>query len=426
MTGTPRKRIFHGWWIVSAFGVINMYVAGFFYYGFGAIFNPIISEFGWSRAATSLAFSLERLEGGISAPIVGLLFDRIGPRRLVIFGSIIAAAGFFLLSRTESLAVFYLSFVIISTGVGAASIGVGMATVANWFTRLRGRAMGFLLAWIGAGGLLVTVLVIVINLVGWRGAVLATGIGFLAVCLPLSFVMHHKPEDIGLRPDGDPVERPARATDGSVVPVKPEPYFTLRQALRTRAFWMICLVHNTVHLSASAVLVHFIPNLVEVGISRETAALGFAGLSMMSMVGRVGLSWISDSMDKRYVTALALLLLTAGALILPFVHDLALLAVFIVVFAPGYGGATPVRASLVADYFGRRSFGSIHGMMLGVITIGSIIGPTLAGWIFDVTGGYQTAYFIVAGTTALAIPVALLIKQPGPPAGAHAGVAGQR
>ncbi len=136
------KKIFYGWWIVLASSTLTTYNAGVLFYGFTAFFSPIVNTFGWSKAATSLAFSLQRMEGGIAAPIVGYFIDRFGPRKMSIFAVIVFGIGFLMLSRIDSLLSFYIAFVVASIGHSAGFYAVGSTTVANWFILKRGKAMG--------------------------------------------------------------------------------------------------------------------------------------------------------------------------------------------------------------------------------------------------------------------------------------------
>lgn len=215
-----RRRLFYGWWIVLACGCLQILGSGFFYYGLSTFFLPLTRDFGWSRALTSSAFSLHRLEGGIIAPVVGFAFDRLGPRRLVTLGVALAGAGFVILSQVGSFAGFVLSVLVASAGFSCGFGAVGMATVANWFIRRRTTALGLLMTGSGAGGLMVPVLAWLIENHGWRAAALAVGVVIWLFGLPLSQVVRHRPEAYGLLPDGDqryPWSRPSKARRRSQV-----------------------------------------------------------------------------------------------------------------------------------------------------------------------------------------------------------------
>jgi MFS family permease len=134
--------IFYGWWIVVACAAITSYNGGILYYGFTAFFTPLVEEFGWSRAATSLAFGLYQMEGGLIAPVVGYFIDRLGPRKMMMASAVTVGLGFVLLSRINSLASFYAVFIFIACGTSLGFVNVGNFAVANWFVKRRGTALG--------------------------------------------------------------------------------------------------------------------------------------------------------------------------------------------------------------------------------------------------------------------------------------------
>ncbi|MFC1974300.1 MFS transporter [Chloroflexota bacterium] len=145
-----RARIFYGWWIVLAGALVNFYTAGAFTYGFTAFFVPIVDDFGWSYAALSLAFSLRGVEIGIAAPVIGLLGDRLGPRKIMLSGVLISGLGAILLSQVNSLATFYVVYIVLALGIGACFPQVPMIAVASWFKKKIGKTTGLLM--IGGGG----------------------------------------------------------------------------------------------------------------------------------------------------------------------------------------------------------------------------------------------------------------------------------
>ena len=163
-----RTGIFFGWWVVFVSAALIFLTGGTFFYGFSVLFNPIVNEFGWSRAAVSFAFSLRSEVGGIAAPVVGFLVDRVGPRRLMVFGVVAVAVGFILLSRVETLWGFYGSVVVIAIGMSASVGPVGMVAVAHWFRRRRGRALAVMAMGAGSSGIMVVILAGLVSAFGWR------------------------------------------------------------------------------------------------------------------------------------------------------------------------------------------------------------------------------------------------------------------
>ena len=173
--------------------------AGTFFYGFGLLVGPLTAEFGWSRAAVSVGFSLRTEVGGVAAPLVGVLVDRVGVRRLTAAGIVIVAIGFVLLSRIESLTGFYVAIFIIAVGMSATGGANAATIIAKWFRRYRGRALGLMTFGGGMGGLAAIVFAQLIDEFGWRHALVAVGVIQLIVCVPLALSMRDKPEDLGLR-----------------------------------------------------------------------------------------------------------------------------------------------------------------------------------------------------------------------------------
>ncbi|MGH9204849.1 MAG: MFS transporter, partial [Vicinamibacterales bacterium] len=147
-----RTGFFFGWWVVFACAAIVFFTGGTFFYGFGVLFNPIVNEFGWSRASVSFAFSLRSEVGGLAAPIVGFMVDRVGSRRLLIIGVITVAVGFVMLSRMDSLWTFYASVVVIAIGMSATGGPVGMVAIAHWFKKRRTRAIALMTVGAGTSG----------------------------------------------------------------------------------------------------------------------------------------------------------------------------------------------------------------------------------------------------------------------------------
>ena len=415
-----KRRIFYGWWIVGAGSAITFYVAGVFYYGFGAFFDPIKDHFGWSRAVVSGAMSMQRLEGGIAAPIVGFIFDRIGPRKLMLFGVACSGLGFIAFSRINSIWSYYLAFFIISLAFSCAGGAVSMATIVNWFIKMRSRALTIFFVGSGLSGAAAPVVVWLINSIGWRDTLFFIGIGTWVICFPLALVMRHRPEQYGLLPDGETPEAKVSAEEESNPTVEPplegarppEINFTAREALRTRAFWFIALAYSFQVLVTGSVIVHLITYLKEVDISRGTAGFALAAIPLLSLVGRVVFGWLGDIRDKRHLLAINFGLQGIGVLILAYVTSPWHLIPFLIVFAPAYGGPLPLRPAILGEYFGRTYFGTIQGLMMSISVIGAMIGPILAGWISDTTDSYRLAFWLFAILSLASIPAILAAKRP--------------
>jgi sugar phosphate permease len=400
--------IFYGWWIVLACFLIAFYVGGGVFYGFTAFFEPIAKEFGWSYTQVSIAFSLRGLEMGILAPFIGFLVDRFGSRKLAFFGVLVIGFGLILLSLTNSLVIFYVAFVLLAVGTSGCASTVLMTAVAHWFRRNVGKAMGLVACGFGAGGILIPLIVRLIDLYEWRTTLIILGLGMWAVGIPLSFVIRHRPESYGYLPDGDIPGEPSSSHGGRDI----EKEMNFKEALKSGNLWKIGVAEAIRATITMAVVTHVMPYLSSIGMSRASAAFVATSIPLLSIIGRFGFGWLSDIFDKRYVFAVAYCLFGMGTLAFSFLQLMWLIFPFLFLFSPALGGTVSVRGAIVTDYFGRSSFGKLLGIIMGMVAMGGVIGPSAAGWTFDTLGAYQPVWLSLAGTTVIAIVLILRLKTP--------------
>ncbi|MCU0531150.1 MAG: MFS transporter [Syntrophales bacterium] len=402
--------LFYGWWIVAACFLISVYVGCCGFFGFTAMIDPIVREFGWSYTEVSFASSLRGLEMGILAPIVGVLVDRFGPRRLILAGVVTIGAGFILLSLTQSLWTFYASFILLAFGAGGCTSVVTLAVVARWFRRNLGKAMGITVSGFGASGLLIPVVVWLIDSYGWRSAMIVQGVGMWALGIPLALVIRDRPEEMGLVPDGPLRPSPSTAS-GAARSEIPEARVPFREAVKSRPFLWLNLVEAVRFTVLAAIVVHVMPFLASQGIPRETAGLVAAAIPLFSIPGRFGFGWLGDVTEKRYVMAAAFLCMAAGLVAFHFAAALWPIALFLLLFSPGFGGNMVMRGAVVREYFGVHGFGKLMGITLGTASIGGVIGPTATGWVYDTTGGYGPVWVVSAGLIVLSMLLSLKIRR---------------
>jgi MFS family permease len=418
---TPRKRkIFYGWWMVGAATILNFFMGGTFIYGFTVFFNPIRNTFGWGAAVTSIAFTLQRLEAGFLEVLVGFLVDKVGPRKLMLAGWSVVGLGFLLMSRVDALWSFYGAFLIIATGLNFAAFVVIFTTIANWFEKRRSRAMTVVATGFGASGTLVPLVALMVGELGWRETLTVVGVGLWLIGIPLSSLMRHKPSKYGYLPDGARSEETSKPESApgfkSIKETAKEPArsFTVKEAVRTRAFWLLSGVAFFQFVGASAVMVHIVPYLESVNISTTMAATTVTGVTVCSLIGRLGFGFLGDFANKRYLIAIGITLQMIGIFVLSFIDmdRVWIIIPFLLTYAPGFGATMPLRPALQADYFGTDNYGTIMGLMMLVSMVGGLASPIVAGWIFDVTGSYNLAWLIYAMVTLPAIPFMLLAKPP--------------
>lgn len=413
-----RSGIFYGWYIVGASLFILLYVGGVVHFGFTAVFEPIVEDMRWSYAQISLASSLRGLEMGLLAPLVGFLVDRWGPRKLSFVGGIITCLGLLLLSRVNSLAMFYGAFALIAIGMSLCSGNVLITSVANWFKKKAGIAMGFVTSGFGFGGLLVPVVTILIDKLKWRMAMLTVGLGMLVTVLPLSLLIRHRPEQYGYQPDGEVTSDTETIRIQNISPGT-ETNITARQALKSRAFWHLALASMCHSFVLGAVVTHLMPYLSSLDIARSTSSIVALVLPVASVIGRLGSGWVSDRFGRKQVFTASFILLTVGVFLFGFVdfERMWLLVPFVITLSLGWGGSVTTRITLLREHFGRGSFGTIFGFTSGVMMIGHITGAPLAGWIFDTWKSYRAAWLgygaftLIGAFLVLTIPSISIISQ---------------
>jgi len=399
--------LFYGWWVVAACFPIAFYVGGALYYGFTAFFEPIVEEFGWSYTQVSLAASLRGLEMGFFSPLIGFLVDRFGPRKLMVWGTITVGLGLILLSLTQSLALFYAAFMLLAFGSGGCATVVTMTAVANWFRRKIGLALGVMGSGIGAGGVMVLLIVGLINLYQWRATLIILGLGMWILGIPLSLVVRNRPEQYGSCPDGEVWSPQVEAHDMQDKGVE----IGLRQALKMRSFISLNITEFIRLMALMAVFTHVMPYLASVGMPRPTAGLVAGALPLISIIVRFVLGGLGDVFDKRYVLAITTVFISLGLLAFSYVQVGWTIVPFLLLFPLGYGGNMVIRGSIVREYFGRDSFGKMIGVVFGFASVGGIIGPTAAGWVFDTLGSYRPIWLGLCGLTGLATVLVLRIKR---------------
>ncbi len=419
--------MFYGWWVVFASGGIIFLTGGTFFYGFGTLITPMTKEFGWSRAAIAGAFSLRTELGGVGAPVAGYLVDRMGPRRLVLVGVFLVGTGFILLSRIQEAWHLYAVAAFIAIGMSATAGPVAMTAVAHWFQKKRGRALALMTVGGGSSGVMVVVLASLIAAFDWRTAVLIMGLIQWAVCIPLALVVRNRPQDLGLLPDGEPAlpverqvaadERRAPAGDaegpGYGVAARQDEGLTISQALRTRSFWLLAVAMSLIGFGSVAIIAHQVAFLEEsMGFSPLMASVVQMGVPIVSLAGRLGFGWMADYVDKRKLLAAAYLFIGVGVILLATVQSAWQVPLYLIIFAPGWGGSISVRPAFQADYFGLRAFGSIQGLMFFVASVGAFAGPIFAGVVYDVVDSYRPAFLIVGLTALVAVPLVLAAGRP--------------
>jgi len=397
---------------MAAMFVVAMYVGGTVFIGFTAIIEPISLELAWPIWVITLAASLRGVEASLLAPVVGTLVDRFGPRRLMLCGVCLTGGGLVLLSRTYSLPTYFGAFIMITLGTSTTGMTAILTVVSGWFRRRLGLANGIAVSGFAAGGLMVPVINALIEGYGWRLAMLLIAGGLVVIVIPCIYFIR-VPDASHPRSEAEFKLEPV-AAHGDAAAGIPAADVSVKQALGRRIFWHLVVAYSCFGLVSVSVITHVMPYLTSIGLTRFQAGWIAMAVPVTSIIGRLGLGWLADRWQPRNVIMLSLLLSTLGMVFFGLAQDqLSWLVPFILIYTIGYGGTIALRPSLVREYFGRVHFGAIFGFLMAVSMLGGVVGPPLAGWVFDATGSYQSIWFVYAGLVSLA--VLAILTSPKPP-----------
>ncbi len=385
---TGRRNIFYGWWLLAGSVVAMALVSGVSFWAFGLYIDPLEDEFGWSRAEVSLGFSVSLLVSGLSAPLVGRWIDARGPRSAIVIGAVLTAATYLLLATTSELWQWYTYQSINAVFRQMMFFIPFQALISRWFDRKRGLALGILGTGFSLGGFVVVPLMrLIIDTVGWDGSFVFSGIITIAVLVPIGLLLvRNNPADISTVPDGElPAgDKPHRS--------KAAAGLTLGQALRTPFFWVLALAMMLFFYGVFGWLVHQVPFYESVGISRSVAAVLVSLAAGFGILSRLGFGLLADRIRRIETAAMVLLAFMMAAMTTLILDSGAAgIAVFVTFYIVGSGGGPLLEPLLLPRAFGLAHFGAILGTFAVVETIGLVISPAAAGVIFDATGSYDWA-----------------------------------
>jgi MFS family permease len=232
--------------------------------------------------------------------------------------------------------------------------------------------------------------------------------------MPLSLLLRDRPERYGCLPDGKmmDIDSPCQSVN-QTDEQKTKSKIPLKRILTTATFWLITLAFTANLLIIAAVLTHVMPYLGTIGMKRSTASLFASALPLFTIIGRLGFGWLGDHYDRRRLTACAFALNSLAILMFSSLSHLGswLIFPFIILFGVGHGGIVIMTPAMVGAYFSREMFGTVLGFVMGIMTIGIIVGPPFAGWVFDTWGSYQGAWYVLAGLAFVGIGIVLAIPR---------------
>ncbi len=416
--GSGGAGIYYGWFIVAVAFIANFLGSGTAFYIFNAFIEPLCETRGWTRAQINIAPMLGYVVNLFGVLFYGTMVARVGPRVLMIGGSVIAAVSFFLLGMATGLPVFYVLFMLLFFGVSGMSGIVTATAVGNWFVLRRGNALGLATAGVSVAGVILPAAAhAIIQTSGLFYAFLWIGVAIIAVA-PLSFaVIRTRPEDYGLLPDGA-VHEPGIVYDENPFHNQEQSYsqhnvaahWTFPMVVRNRSFWKIGIAYGLSMTSVLGVMFQLKPRFGDVGFDGDTAMKLMAATALAGAAGKYAWAYLCDKFSSRGVVTV-LLLQNAVGLGLGIIHgSLAAVILFIVTYGFAMGGVVSTQPVIIADFYGRDAYPTVAryiGMVVGI----DCIGYPIMGMSFDLTGSYDSAYLVFIALDVIAAVVIGSLKR---------------
>jgi OFA family oxalate/formate antiporter-like MFS transporter len=400
-------RLFYGWLVVAG-GFTVTFVGFGCVYSFSAFIDSLQHDFGASRGSVSLVFSLAGFLYFTVGTVSGPLADRFGSRRIALIGMILIGVGLALASVAQNLAQVYLAYGLgVGLGVGCSYVPA-MGAVQRWFIKHRGFASGLASSGIGAGTLVVPPLVaLFISQLGWREAYLVLGALATMVGVAAALLIENDPRDRGLNPDGDikteaPPPGPASVRAAGL---------SIAAAVKSKRFLGLYTACLFCAFGVFVPFVHLTPYAIDHGMAKSSAVLLVSVIGVGSTVGRFFLGGLADRLGRRLSLLVMFVGMAASLLIWAAATTFWPLAVFAFAFGVAYGGWVALLPSVVMDYFGGRNVSGIIGVLYTSAGIGTLIGPSAAGFAFDLSHSYTVPILLSAAGNVIAALIMALTSE---------------
>lgn len=420
------RKVFFGWWITIVTSFTSAFTSGL-QISASLLFKPIAADLNLDRTGASVASGIGTLVNGGVFALAGWLTDKFGPKWVVFAGTCIASAGMITLYFIQSAWQYYLvwGFVIILGLALSSSIAVD-TMLTNWFVRKRGLAFSLRFGIIGiTNSAILPLMSLMIESQGWRQTALIWGLLVIA-CIPLVliFVKPKRPEYYGWLPDGAEYKK-STENDTNYILAQGQEYaadiqeteYTFKQAVKTRAYWIINVGWLSLVIVYGSFNLHIVPYLTDMGISPIAAGGMIAMMNFFSIPSRILGGIVADRVKKenlRFLMVGALGLMSAGITILILSHSIVGIYFLLVLLGFGAGSYTPLDIFVRGRYFGRKSYGRLQGLAMIVSAPLGFISPIFTGWIYERTGNYNIAFIIFAAVAAIGAVTMCFARAPKP------------
>ena len=413
--------MYYGWWLAGVAAFVMVIGSVPLFQGLTVWLLVLQRKFGWNWTQLTLSSSFARVEGGLMGPVNGYLIDRLGARRLVLVGFLILGTGFLLFSQVQNLWQFYFAFLIMGIGAEMGTWLAVMTALNNWFSAKRTLAMaGAMEGWAIGTALLVPLLAWSVDpdafgLDRWRTIAAGVGVFILLAAFPTSKLVRDRPPGNGQNTEVAPDrvtpasdEIPQAAGHGQA------PEYTVRQALRTRTFWLITIGHGCTSTVVGTFAVHLGPLLDDRGFSLQSVGWVISTYTGVGAVAIMAGGYVGDRVPIRLATFAFSFIQVFAVVTALLAHSIFTALLFGVLLGVGFGGRVPLTTAIRGVYFGRRSFARITGTSMLLITPLLLAAPLFAGAMFDITGKYDIPLITVAIVSLVGAFAFLFLGEPTP------------
>jgi MFS family permease len=399
-----KVRYFYGYHIVAAGFTIQAVCIGAMF-AYGVFFKELQAEFGWSRTTISGASSLAFLIMGAVGILAGRLNDRIGPRVLIVTSAGFLGLGYMLMSRMQSPWHLYVMYGVLA-GIGFSTHDViTLSTVARWFVKRRGVMSGIVKVGTGSGQLLGPMIAtLLLAVFGWRHSNLIIGAVILVALVAAAQAMRRDPRGMGLLPDG------GSDMAGGQAAVAEDQGFSLKESVRMKQFWIICMAEFAVLCCLLTIVVHIVPYARDLGLAPAYAAGVLSTIGGVSILGRIVMGVACDRIGGRRALIICLIVLFCSFIWLQLTTEAWMLFIFAVIYGFAHGGFFTVVSPMVAELFGTGSHGLLFGIILFSGTLGGAVGPLMAGRTFDITGSYRMVFLVLSVLTLIGFVLMIMLR----------------
>lgn len=409
--------IYYGWIIVGATTVTNLMLAPVSPVIFAFFLEPMSHDLGWSRSTIAWAFTVRLLMSGITGPVIGALIDRFGARWLGAFAALVAGAALIAIPFSHQLWLFYLVFAV-AGAVGLGGPGGALLTsvpIAKWFVAKRGTAMAIAVTGMPAGVVIgIPIAQWLIQSIGWRGAWILFGAAICIIAAPLSALFIRRvPQDLGLQPDGVTTSSDPEVNSKPAPDSPKEEDWTLAQALRTPALWLLLGSAALAGIALTGTLLYRISFWQATGMSPALVAFGTVSDPFTVIFSALAFGVMSDRVPPRYLGMIGVggfglsmlpMIFSTGQPFTIFAHN--------ITWGLAAGAHITVNNLIWPNYYGRRALGSIRGVALPVSIAASGLGPPLFGYLLDAKIPFPIVWSVSLGLFFTAGILYFFAKQP--------------